>query len=178
MTDGTSMLAAPTYPSVAAGLSHDQRGDDVLDGGAPFYDTYKAAERRYVAVAFSSRVLRRVRRLLPLDAGLAARQYDRAAWDEHARGDRRTLSEKSRDRWAEAFRRLGRMRRAGAVAGQGTRASHNRARQMHLDGADSSARRRRRALQPPREWQSRRKARHLTGRVLGRFGIGEPKRCG
>ncbi|RUU50225.1 CoA transferase, partial [Mesorhizobium sp. M2C.T.Ca.TU.009.01.2.1] len=50
MIEGASMLAAPIHAYMAAGLWSDRRGENLLDSGAPFYDTYETADARHVAV--------------------------------------------------------------------------------------------------------------------------------
>ena len=90
MIEGASMLAAPTYALMAAGLWQDRRGDNLLDGGAPFYDTYETADGRHVAIAcLEPQFFAEFARLLPLDAGFAARQYDRGSWNAMRSADRR-----------------------------------------------------------------------------------------
>jgi alpha-methylacyl-CoA racemase len=50
MTDGTAMLSAMMYSFRAAGHVSNQRGENLLDGGAHFYDTYACADGKYVAI--------------------------------------------------------------------------------------------------------------------------------
>ena len=50
MVDGSAMLASFLYGLRAAGGWQDRRGTNVLDGGAPFYDTYTTADRQHMAV--------------------------------------------------------------------------------------------------------------------------------
>jgi alpha-methylacyl-CoA racemase len=50
MTDGAAIQMAAIYGLKAAGKWNNQRGTNLLDGGAHFYDTYECADRRYVAV--------------------------------------------------------------------------------------------------------------------------------
>ncbi len=50
MLDGVSVLAQMFWSLRACGLWSDQRGRNLLDSGAPFYDTYLCADGRYVAV--------------------------------------------------------------------------------------------------------------------------------
>ena len=51
MVDGVSLLLAQTWSFRNAGLHRDERGANLLDGGAPFYDTYLCADGGYVALA-------------------------------------------------------------------------------------------------------------------------------
>jgi len=50
MTDGAALLMTMIYSLKAADRWTDRRGENLLDGGAPFYDTYETADGRYVAV--------------------------------------------------------------------------------------------------------------------------------
>ncbi len=50
MVDGVSQLMSMTWSMWSAGGWRDERGSNLLDGGAPFYDTYACADGRFVAV--------------------------------------------------------------------------------------------------------------------------------
>lgn len=50
MTDGAALLSAMMYGFKSAGRWNNQRGENLLDGGAHFYDTYACADGKYVAV--------------------------------------------------------------------------------------------------------------------------------
>jgi len=50
IVDGTALLAAMQYALKASGLWRDDRGTNLLDGGAPYYDVYETADGQYVAV--------------------------------------------------------------------------------------------------------------------------------
>lgn len=50
MTDGAALMSALMYGMKAAGQWNNQRGENLLDGGAFFYDTYACADGRFVAV--------------------------------------------------------------------------------------------------------------------------------
>ena len=134
MVDGVSMLSAPTRAFMAAGLWQDRRGDNLLDGGAPFYDAYQTADGGHVAVAcLEPQFFAAFARLLPLDASLAARQYDRGCWEDMRSAIARRFSERSRDEWTRIF--------AGSDAcvapvlsfAEAAAHPHNRARQVQLD---------------------------------------------
>ncbi len=104
MVDGVSMLLAPTFAYMANGFWQDRRGDNLLDGGAPFYDTYEAADGRHVAVAcLEPQFFAAFARLLPLPDDLAGRQYDRAAWPALRQAIETRFLDKTRDDWAALF---------------------------------------------------------------------------
>ncbi|MBC3915954.1 CoA transferase [Undibacterium sp. CY18W] len=51
MVDGSALLGAMIYGFRAFGAWSDQRGANMLDGGAHFYDTYACADGKYISIA-------------------------------------------------------------------------------------------------------------------------------
>lgn len=49
-TESAALLASRLYGLNAEGRWSNQRGENLLDGGAPFYDTYACADGKYVAI--------------------------------------------------------------------------------------------------------------------------------
>lgn len=50
MVDGSAALAASLYGLRSQGFWSDERGTNLLDGGAHFYDTYECSDGRFVSV--------------------------------------------------------------------------------------------------------------------------------
>jgi alpha-methylacyl-CoA racemase len=50
MVDGVSSLLAMAHSQRSAGMMNDERGSNMLDGGTPYYDTYRTADGEYMAV--------------------------------------------------------------------------------------------------------------------------------
>lgn len=50
MTDGSALLTGMTYAFHGAGRWRDEPGVNLLDGAAHFYDTYKCADGKFVAI--------------------------------------------------------------------------------------------------------------------------------
>jgi alpha-methylacyl-CoA racemase len=50
MVDGAASLMTMVYALHGRGLWRDERRANLVDGGAPFYDTYRCADGRFVAV--------------------------------------------------------------------------------------------------------------------------------
>jgi alpha-methylacyl-CoA racemase len=50
MVDGAATLMAMFFTMGAAGVFKDQRGTNLLDGGAHFYDTYETSDGKYVCI--------------------------------------------------------------------------------------------------------------------------------
>ncbi|TGT75220.1 CoA transferase [bacterium M00.F.Ca.ET.159.01.1.1] len=104
MIEGASMLAAPIHAYMAAGLWSDRRGENLLDSGAPFYDTYETADARHIAVGcLEPRFFAEFARLLPLDERFVGGQYDTPLWPAMRAAIAGRVIEKTRDEWAEFF---------------------------------------------------------------------------
>ncbi|MBW8909759.1 MAG: CoA transferase [Mesorhizobium sp.] len=104
MIEGASMLAAPIHAYMAAGLWSDRRGENLLDTGAPFYDTYETADGRHIAVGcLEPRFFAEFARLLPLDRRFVSAQYDRISWPGMRKAIAERVGEKTRDEWAALF---------------------------------------------------------------------------
>lgn len=104
MIDGASMLAAPFFGFMATGFWKDERGANLLDSGAPFYDTYETADGGHVAVAcLEPEFFSEFARLLPLDDSFVARQYEQALWPRMREAIAARVKQKSRDEWAALF---------------------------------------------------------------------------
>ncbi|WP_027935992.1 CaiB/BaiF CoA-transferase family protein [Amycolatopsis sp. ATCC 39116] len=68
MVDGAALLMTQLFGMRSAGMWPNERGGNVLDGGAPFYDTYETADGKYVAVgAIEMRFWGDLVRVLELD---------------------------------------------------------------------------------------------------------------
>jgi alpha-methylacyl-CoA racemase len=50
MVDGAALISALTWSLRAAGMWKDERGSNLLDTGAPYYDVYRCADGEWVAV--------------------------------------------------------------------------------------------------------------------------------
>lgn len=101
MVDGSAHLMSIVHALDAMGLWRPDRGQNLLDSGAPFYDVYPARDGRYLAVgplesAFFARFLEAI--------GLAGHpacqnQYDRESWPAIRRAIAERIAEKARDEW-------------------------------------------------------------------------------
>ena len=79
MTDGAALIAAQTWSLLAAGMWTDERGVNLLDSGAAFYDSYECADGRWIALgALEPHFFAVVKDRL----GLAANQFDAGLRDE------------------------------------------------------------------------------------------------
>lgn len=75
ITDGAAHLMAMMYGMHAAGAWSDKRGENVLDGGAAFYDTYPCADGKFIAVgAIEVRFQKVLLEAMGIDTALIAPQ--------------------------------------------------------------------------------------------------------
>ncbi|HEY0932353.1 MAG TPA: CaiB/BaiF CoA-transferase family protein [Trebonia sp.] len=108
IVDGTAALQAMTYGLLADGAWTDERGANLLDTGAPFYDVYPAADGRHMAVGALEPQFYRVftETLFAPDgppADLPA-QHDRSGWPELRRRFAARFALRSQEEWTAVFR--------------------------------------------------------------------------
>jgi alpha-methylacyl-CoA racemase len=101
MVDGAASLMSIFYGLQAGGQWDErQRGANLLDGGAPFYDTYETADGRFVAVAaLEPKFFAELARRVGLDERFVERQYDRRLWPEMRQALAEALRQRTRDAW-------------------------------------------------------------------------------
>jgi alpha-methylacyl-CoA racemase len=93
ITDGAALLSAQTWSFLAAGMWRDERGANFLDGGAPFYDSYRCADGKWLAIgALEGRFFA----VLKEKIGVAAGQFDAGLREELAG----IFASAPRDHWA------------------------------------------------------------------------------
>ena len=105
MTDGSALLSAMIWGFKAEGAWDDARGVNLLDTGAPFYDTYETADGRYVALgAIEPQFYARFRALAGIDQdpGFDAPE-DRSRWPAQKRALATLFRTRSRDDWTALF---------------------------------------------------------------------------
>ena len=104
MVDGAAALMTMTYTLRAAGVWSDERGTNLLDTGAPFYEVYETSDGGFMAVGaiepqFYAELLDR---LGLADAGLPD-QNDRARWPEMKERFAARFATRTRAEWEEVF---------------------------------------------------------------------------
>jgi alpha-methylacyl-CoA racemase len=100
MTDGSATLMTMMYTLKAMGQWSQERGNNLLDGGAHFYDTYRCRDGKYIAIGpiepqFYALFLEKVGIVDPAFKS----QWDRAHWPALKEKLRAILTEKTRDEW-------------------------------------------------------------------------------
>jgi alpha-methylacyl-CoA racemase len=105
MVDGAASLASIFYGLKAAGSWQDAaRGQNLLDGGAPFYACYGTADGRWLSVAaLEPKFFAELIDGLGLESSWLASQYDRRTWPALRSVIAAAVRRRSRDEWAAAF---------------------------------------------------------------------------
>lgn len=81
--DGAASMMMQFFGMKAAGLWSDQRGANVLDSGAPFYDVYRCADGRLISIApIEDKFFAELMVRLDLPPFCLAMKQDRARWPE------------------------------------------------------------------------------------------------
>jgi alpha-methylacyl-CoA racemase len=102
MVDGAALLTTHLHGLRAVGMWAGARGENMLDGGAPFYDTYRAADGRYVAVgAIEQRFWTALLAALGLDAGSLPDRTNPANWPALREVLTTRIATRGRDEWAK-----------------------------------------------------------------------------
>jgi alpha-methylacyl-CoA racemase len=101
MVDGAAILSAMTYSLLGNGRWRDERGVNMLDSGAHFYDTYETSDGKWISIGA---IEPQFYALLLEKTGLAgdpdfAQQLDQAQWGLLKQRLTALILSKTRDEW-------------------------------------------------------------------------------
>jgi alpha-methylacyl-CoA racemase len=104
MVDGAASLATMLFSHRALGAWQDERGTNILDTGAHFYEVYETADGGYFAVgAIEAPFYAALLKGLGLEGEELPHQLDRAHWVEMKERFASIFATKTRDEWVAAF---------------------------------------------------------------------------
>jgi alpha-methylacyl-CoA racemase len=102
MIDGAASLMTMTWSFRHMGMWHDERGTNLLDTGAHFYDTYETADGRYVSIgSIEPQFYAELLRLTGLEGEELPWQHDRSQWPALKERFAAIFRSKTRDEWCE-----------------------------------------------------------------------------
>jgi alpha-methylacyl-CoA racemase len=101
MVEGASLLAAMFAGFLKAGSWSEARGDNILDGGAPWYNVYETRDGKHVSIgSIETRFYEELLAKLGVpDLG----QHDRARWPQMQAAFAHAFRQKTRDEWCKVF---------------------------------------------------------------------------
>lgn len=104
MIDGVALLSARIQGLRAAGGWSDEPGTNHIDTGAPYYDTYRCADGKYLAVGalepdFYAEFVKR----LGVDVSGWPDQHDNARWPQLRQLIADAIGARTRDAWARMY---------------------------------------------------------------------------
>ncbi len=104
MVDGASLLTTMYAGLLAAGQWQAQRGANVLDSGAPWYDSYATKDGKHVAIgAIEPKFYAELIQRLGLAAASLPAQDDRPCWPQLRAHFAAAFLQKTRDEWCAVF---------------------------------------------------------------------------
>jgi alpha-methylacyl-CoA racemase len=104
MVDGAALLATMFSGMLAGDRWSEARGENVLDSGAPWYDTYETKDRKHVAIgAIEPKFYAELVDRLGLAREALPKPDDRARWPELRSRFAAVFRAKTRDEWCKVF---------------------------------------------------------------------------
>lgn len=100
IVDGAAHLSSTFFGLIAGGIWQHERGTNILDGGAPFYDCYVCSDGKYVSVGpVESKFFDILLAALEINLSSLGPHSDRESWPMIREALTARFREKSRDEW-------------------------------------------------------------------------------
>jgi alpha-methylacyl-CoA racemase len=101
MVDGAAVLMTMTHALRAMGIWNDERGTNMLDTGAHFYNVYETADGKYVSIgSIEPQFYAELLRLTGLEGEELPWQHDRQQWPALKERLAAIFKTKTRDEWS------------------------------------------------------------------------------
>jgi alpha-methylacyl-CoA racemase len=132
MVEGASLLAAMFSGFLAANTWSEERGANILDTGAPWYNVYETKDGKYVSIgAIEERFYKELLLKLQLNEKDWP-QHDRSKWPPMKSFLDRTFKAKTRDEWVKIFEGSDACFAPVLSWSEAPRHPHNRARSAYI----------------------------------------------
>ena len=100
MVEGSAVLMHMMYSFMAQGFWQDERGSNMLDGAAHFYDSFETSDGKYVSIgSIEPQFYAQLIELAELDAEAFAPQMDMSQWPALKEQLAAKIKTKTRDEW-------------------------------------------------------------------------------
>ena len=102
MVDGASVLMSMFFTMQAAGIWSAERANNMLDGGAHFYDTYETSDGKYISLgSIEPQFYALLMEKAELDPAVFGKQLERGRWPEMKEALAEVIRQKTRAEWCE-----------------------------------------------------------------------------
>ena len=102
MVDGAASLMSMFFTMAASGVFTDQRGTNLLDGGAHFYDTYETKDGKHICIgSIEPQFYALLVEKSGVDAERFADQMNAGKWQDYKAELTEVFKQKTRDEWCE-----------------------------------------------------------------------------
>ena len=102
MVDGAASLMTLIYGMHGLGVWNNERGDNILDTGAHYYDVYETRDGKYVSIgAIEAKFYEELLRLSGLKGEQLPHQQDRNSWPAMKERLKTLFRTKTRDEWCK-----------------------------------------------------------------------------
>src|SRR5450432_4566687 len=134
MVEGASLLTTMFWGMQAARRWSDVRGDNILDSGTPWYDTYRTSDGQYIAIgAIEPKFYAALLERMDLARETLPDQHDRTGWPALRTRFAATFATKTRDEWCRVFEGSDACFAPVLSFAEAARHPHALARQGHVD---------------------------------------------
>ncbi|WP_288381475.1 CaiB/BaiF CoA-transferase family protein [uncultured Massilia sp.] len=100
MTDGAALLGAMMYGLRGFGAWSDEREANLLDGGAPFYDSYACSDGKFIALgAIEPQFFAKLLALTGTEVDEFAQRWDKAQWPRQKERLAALFASRTREEW-------------------------------------------------------------------------------
>jgi alpha-methylacyl-CoA racemase len=104
MVEGASLLGTMFSGMLAAGSWQEERGSNILDTGAPWYDVYETRDGKYVSIgAIEAKFYEDLLGRLGLNGADLPKQNDRKGWPALRKAFAEKFGARTRDEWCAVF---------------------------------------------------------------------------
>ncbi|KAI5096490.1 alpha-methylacyl-CoA racemase, partial [Silurus meridionalis] len=104
MVEGAAYVGSFMWKSRSLGLWNRPRGENLLDSGAPYYDTYQTSDGKHMAVgAIEPQFYEQLIQGLGLDAASLPPQLSMSDWPELRRTFTQVFAQKTQAEWSKIF---------------------------------------------------------------------------
>ena len=137
MIDGTALQMTMIHDLQSRGMWSDERGDNLLDTGAPFYDTYETFDGRFMAIgALEPQFFAELVARLGWSMDDISPQMDRSSWPALRERLTDTFAAKTQAEWIELFEGADACVTPVLTMSEAVHHPHNRARATLVDADD------------------------------------------